>query len=63
MYIDGLTILAPVSPSDGFGAFGGLQLPQPPHSRHDPEGGEAASAGSREFMLKEDNRFGGLDDR
>lgn len=41
---------------DGFGAFGGMQLPQPP-SRPDSE--EGPSAGSREFMLKEDNRFGG----
>ena len=53
----------PVSLSDGFGAFGGMQLPQPPPSGPGTEGEAPSSAGSREFMLKEDSRFGGLDDR
>lgn len=49
---------------DGFGAFGGMQLPQPPTSRPRTEGeAQSSSAGSREFMLKEDKRFGGLDSR
>jgi len=49
---------------DGFGAFGGMQLPQPPTSLPGTEReAQSSSAGSREFMLKEDKEFGGLDDR